>query len=247
MESGDEPAALFAVDHIITPHLFGPYISYEYRAERAFASCTMAMLNTLYNTPTCSPVDDGSTDSGVSTEAPAAPAAAPPGTLAVQAVGIMPLSVTHTARRTLLCADRAQRSAAANQVQNHNLPVASSRTRPSEPRKRLRIAGQRRVTQRHSHIAQGCLQDARHTPRASTRRPRSPQRCTAAAHAHGLDPPAHPGAPHCLPTASQGPHPRAAQSRRRFPNHGREKTGSLRGRPRSLRAHPRRPSAVRDA
>ena len=55
--------ASFAVAHIITPHRFGPYIRDEYRADRAFASCIMAMLNAIYDAPTRPPVDDRSTDS----------------------------------------------------------------------------------------------------------------------------------------------------------------------------------------
>ena len=40
-----------------------PYVRDEYRADRAFTSYTMAMLNAIYDTPTCSPVHDDSTDS----------------------------------------------------------------------------------------------------------------------------------------------------------------------------------------
>ena len=35
--------------------------------ERALAGYTMAMLNTFYDTPACSPVDDGSADSQLDT------------------------------------------------------------------------------------------------------------------------------------------------------------------------------------
>ena len=56
--------ALFDVAHIITQHRFGPYTRDDRVVrERAFASYTMVMLNTRYDNPTCSPVDDGSTDS----------------------------------------------------------------------------------------------------------------------------------------------------------------------------------------
>ena len=55
--------ALFAV-HIITQHLFRPVRMDEFRVYRAFVrdSYIMAMLNTIYDTPTCSPNDDGSTN-----------------------------------------------------------------------------------------------------------------------------------------------------------------------------------------
>ena len=54
--------ALFAVTHTITPHRLGPYIRDENSADRAFfASYTMAKNTvTIYDTPTCSPVDGGS-------------------------------------------------------------------------------------------------------------------------------------------------------------------------------------------
>ena len=54
--------ALFAVVTLL--HRTGSDLILEMTCgKRATASYTMAMLNTLHDTPTCSPVDDGSTDS----------------------------------------------------------------------------------------------------------------------------------------------------------------------------------------
>ena len=56
-ESECHVTSIIAVNHIIIPHRFGLYIRDEYSV---FASYTMAMLNTIYDTPTYSPVDDSS-------------------------------------------------------------------------------------------------------------------------------------------------------------------------------------------
>ena len=45
---------------MITPHRFGPYLRDDRVMRQTLASYTMARLNTIYDTPTCSPVDDGS-------------------------------------------------------------------------------------------------------------------------------------------------------------------------------------------
>ena len=55
--------ALFAVARIITPHRFGTYGRESRRVKRNLAIYALAMLNTTHDTPTCSPVDDGSRDS----------------------------------------------------------------------------------------------------------------------------------------------------------------------------------------
>ena len=49
--------ALFA---IIPQHLFGPYVKDDRVVRELFASYTTAVLNTTYDTPASSPVDDGS-------------------------------------------------------------------------------------------------------------------------------------------------------------------------------------------
>ena len=54
--------ALLAVAHSIIPQRFGPCIMDDRVVREPFASYAMAMLDTLHDTPTCPPVDDGSTD-----------------------------------------------------------------------------------------------------------------------------------------------------------------------------------------
>ena len=65
--------ALPAVAYIVTPKLLGPSSLGRdgSRADRALASCIVATPNTIYEPPTCPPVDGGPTDSQSITQHPA--------------------------------------------------------------------------------------------------------------------------------------------------------------------------------